>query len=214
MQDNRRLLCSCFHVHARLVSSLAEAGNALNSFRCLKLCSSGTRRVYVIVEAAKRDHEALLELCRDSISLKFFFAKPDRREYTDNLLKFLSILAYLKAFYSVDFVEVYPYIVEALHNGWSFSVLDDQSIDDVLSQRIVALSGINVTLSRELVILSREKKMLNEKARTYRRFCAEVLENARSMTRTGDAGQHAALYSLGVGDAEISAVASLLAEKE
>jgi hypothetical protein len=101
-----------------------------------------------------------------------------------------------------------------MRNNWSFSALTDQPSNDVLSQRIDALNGMNATLSRELVLLSREQKKLKEKAQTYRRFCAEVLEKAFAMSGTGEAGQHAILYSLGVDDTQICAVSLLLAEKE
>jgi hypothetical protein len=197
-----------------LDSNLAAVRNALSSFRCLRLHSSGTRLVYTIADAVKRGNEPLLELCRDSISLRFFFAKPDRGEYTNNLLRFLSILAYLKELYSIDFTGVYSYVIEALRNSWSFSVLEDRPRDDVLSQRIDALSGVNATLSHEFVVLSREKRKLEKRVQAYRRFCAEVLEKASSAGGTGEAGQHAVLYSLGVDNAAISAIASLLAEKE
>jgi hypothetical protein len=192
---------------------MATVRNALSAFRCMRLRSSGTRLIYSIVDAVKKGNEPLLELCRNSISLRFFFAKPDRGEYTSNLLRFLSILAYLDALYSIDFTGVYGYVIEALRNNWSLSALEDRPCDDVLIQRIDALNGVNATLSYEFVSLSREKKKLEKDAQTYRMFCAEVLEKASQAGETNEEWQHAILQSLGMDNTMISTVASLLAEK-
>lgn len=214
MRDTRQLLSSCFHVRARLSASLAAVRCELSAFRCLRPCSSGSRLVYAVVDAKKNGDEALLELCKDTISLRFFFARPDRAEYTDNLLKFFSILAYLNGLYSVDFAEVYGYAVEALRNNWSFSVLEDRPRDDVFGQRVDALSCINATLSKEFMALSRDNRELKTRIKTYRSFCAEVLEKTAAIDGTSVVGKHAVLHSLGIDSEKVSAVASLLAEKE
>ncbi len=214
MQYNKQLLSSCFHVHTRLKANMAAVRCSLSSFKCLRLHSSGTRLVYAIVDASNKGNDPLLELYRDSISLRFFFLKPDRREYTTNLLRFLSILTYLDASYSIDFTGVYGYVIEALRNSWSFSVIEDRPYDDVLNQRIYALSNANAAISHEFVLLSRENKELEKKVQAYGGFCAEILDKAALMNGTGEAGRHAVLHSLGVDNAEINAVASLLAEKK
>ncbi len=214
MQNSKQVLCSCFRAHAQLNANLAAVRNELEHFKCLRAYSSGTRLVYTVSDAVKKNNEALLELCKDSISLTFFFAKPDSAEYTHNLLKFISILAYLKRSYSIDFTGVYGYVIEALHNSWSFSLLESQPSDGVLRQRIDALNEANATLSHEFVSLSRKKNALEKKINIYKSFCTEVMEKATSRDRKGEAVPHTALYSLGVDNSEIRAVTSLMAEKE
>lgn len=212
MHDNAHLLSSCFHARVQLNSSLAEVKKVLDAFRCLDLRSYGTRLIYAVSGAGEKN-TPVLELCKDSVSLRFFFMKPDRREYTDNLLRFLAILAYLRGLYSMDFYEIYDYVVEALHNNWSFSSLDGKPLDEITEQQIVSLSRSNAVLSHEFVKLLYEKRRLERRIGTYKNFCAEVIERASGTGVKNEMRKNAILSSMGVDSATINEVDALLAEK-
>lgn len=211
MQGNRLQLSSCFYVRARLDSGMAAVRRLLDDFPCLKLRASGTKLIYSIIESPPNGPAPLLEFCHESVALRFFFARPSRSEYAGNFTKFLSILAYLKDLYSVDFAGLYGYVIEAIHNGWSFTALESAESGDLRNLRIGELSKANAALSAEFVALASSKRKLDEKVRVYQKFVSEVLEHVQS-SQEGVPGQQTLLS--GIDPATARTVFSLMAEKE
>ncbi len=212
-RSSKQCLGACFRVRANLGSSIAAVKRELGSFPCLELLSYGSKLSYLVKTGSQDLPGPLLELSDDSIVFLFFFSRPDAAEYGIQLLRFMSMLAYLNPHYSVDPSGLYGYVIEALRNRWSLTALSEADADEVLRMRVVSLSGINASLSRELVSLSGAKASLERKAGILLRFCSEVLEGSGVLKSGGAAGSRLAFSSLGVGRETTEEVLSLLKEE-
>lgn len=187
----------------------------LCSFPCMVQRSKGVPLVCSIATHPKLRPapDPVLELSRSHVSLRFFFSRPDRAEYSMQLLSFLSILQYLKRHYSVNFSDLYGYMIEALRNSWSVALTEGEVSGGAQDSRIDSLSGINVSLAHELIALSDSKADLEKDFAVYKRLCLEMLEGAGVLRSDGSASNYSHLLSLGVERGTIDAARSLLATK-
>jgi hypothetical protein len=139
----RRLLSSSFSIRCRLIGRIDEAKRRLDSNPCLRMFSYGTRLGYRLMERHNKESCPILELEGNLIRYTFFFDMPSKRTYSLNLLRCISILAYLRGVYLVDFGEVYPFFAEAMSESWIPEEIDLNLEKTAAESRI--LSSLNAS---------------------------------------------------------------------
>ena len=120
-----------------------------------------------------------MELTDNYLSFRFFFEKQDYSIYNDNLLGFLSVIAFLADLYEIKISSVYGYIVEALGQNWINTVKDQAQIINGLRDRVRSLNESNCLLSHQLIGASRRNKRIFLDLTTYEEFSKQILDRIK-----------------------------------
>lgn len=177
MENDNTLICGAFHARAEPRSSLIDIRNAMKGMPEAKHTSTGTRMLYSIGVAGDRNApEAMLELAPKGITFTFYFKEPNHRVYKHNLLRFLSILAYLKDEYSVDISEIYGYVIEALRYEDYTLTQEAASIVYQPNERMDVLNRVNVSLSHELSLKNERIRTMDKQLAAYFSFSKKLIQ--------------------------------------
>ncbi len=185
-------LCASFYAAAKLKSSLSELKKQMLLFPNTKIVADG-----LTVRCAVGD--AQVDLRSDSITYSYCFDTAGKRNKGVNLVKFLSILAYLKSSYEVRIDSLYTQILEMMED--SLLLLHDGAGSDgnhADAERIKALSESNNVLSNELLSLNKKMAELKRREEVLRRFSTAVLEKLSS--GASKESVKAALGKIGIGE--------------
>jgi hypothetical protein len=150
----------------------------------MRLASTGTIIRYVMRDP--KDHNeagAIAEFTYNDVSLRFLFNVPNPHEYRQNLLKFISILAYLRDVYTVSMCDIYGYVIDALKQDDCITMRQSSGVDNLAKERMDALNRVNVSLSHELSLRNARTKEADKKLACYKSFSEEIIQ--RLVQRSG-----------------------------
>ena len=138
----------------------------------------GTEIKYRICKPGKEKSDMmLLECTKEGLSLGFYYDEKSKPGKTLNLLRFMSLLAYLKGSYEVMLDELYEQIVESISYaaviGYKPYVEMDQSRSNDL---LDSLGKSNLALSNKITEMEGSLGTLNEKIAVYEKFAKEVID--------------------------------------
>lgn len=170
------LISASFHADVILKSDIASLRRKLNELKILKIISSNPLKYEV--ETPGTGLNSILELSESHINLRFFFKKPDAATYRDNLVSFISLIAFLDGFYDIKLRNIYGYVTEALNQSWHNVVKDNEQVAEGLKEQIRALNESNCALSSQVVRLSQERYTLSKRLDVCREFASIVIERA------------------------------------
>lgn len=166
------LYSTSFAASAELKCDFGLLEKTLEELPALRKISYGSALTYKVLEHAHvQEDDAEISFGRHSVEYKTFFRMNESSNYRKNLLKFMSIIVYVKDLYSVDFSSIYGYIIEALR-------VEDivQGLEGGLKsteERITALNETNVKLAHALIDKENESALLNMKISEYDSFFKE-----------------------------------------
>jgi hypothetical protein len=173
--DRDRMFSSVFVARAELKGMLQDVEGSLRNNPALRLVSRGVNLKYEIRDGNKRAINDTIEFRKDSVTMTYFFDKSTLARNVSSLLKFFSVLAYLKDLYVVDMGSVYGYVIDSLRNSTPILTPNTQSAQYQERYRIDALSNINVSLAHELRQQASINLNLREEIKKYGAFSKEVL---------------------------------------
>ena len=208
------LMCSAFHARAELHGSLSNVRTAMKSMPNVEVASTGTIMRFIIRETeSPKSALAIMAFTNNDITFTFYFNEPNVSEYKKNLLKFMSILAYLKDFYTINMRDLYAYVIEALRHCDYMMAREAGSAYDLSKERMNALSGVNISLSHELSLRNARIKAIESELATYRSFSEEVIKKLvqRSNKLPSDAIE--ILSAIGIDSKLTNAVVPLICER-
>jgi hypothetical protein len=211
VKEKEIILSTSFHAGGALKSEMTVVKNQLRELPHLKILSDGNTLKYELLKTGVDKNNGLLELTDSSITLSFFFKKPESSSYKDNLVSFICILVYLKEFYDIRFSDLYSYIVEALNQNWHNVVKDQNKVFWSLKERINVLNKSNCTLSNQIVDLSRKNHLLSIDLALYKEFSRDILYKVEQMGGHSG-GNHGILATFGIDPDSINKVESSLKE--
>ncbi len=203
MRDNE-FIGTSFHLRAALKCSMSNVCKELNMHKSLKLIGDlkGKTR-YQIIKAFEDTESSTLELSGHEIVLTFLSRRPDRTSYNRNFLILVSLITSLKEFYSIEFEDLYSYIIEAVRNNWQNTVKDHNLIIESLKERVGLLSDSNCKLSRQLITLSGRNMVMVADLSVYREFSKRVIEISKE--RAGSS-KISILSEIGIDKADVDNV--------
>ena len=190
--ESRQELCASFYAAAKLKSSLSDLKKQMLLFPDTKIVAAG-----LTIRCAVGD--ALVDFKGDGITYSYYFDIAGKKNTGVNLVKFLSILAYLKSSYEVRIDSLYTQILETVEE--SLLLLHDSTGADgnpVEAERIKALSESNTVLSDELLSLNKKIAESKRREEVLRSFSATVLE--RFSSNSSKEGMMEALGKIGIGE--------------
>jgi hypothetical protein len=206
--DNETLLCTCFRARAELKCGKRLIEENLAKLKNLEKIAGNSKLRYKIIKIDnRRDEESVLELSEEYVSLLFYCRKPSNAIYSSNLVIFLSLMPFLKDFYTIEFADLYSYVIEAISHGWQNTVKDESRIIESLKERIEALSDSNCRLSHQLTRLSNLKTFTEAELSVYKQFSKRVIESSREGGKCRNSGEgRSALTEMGIDAQEIKLV--------
>ncbi len=168
-------------VKATLRVSAAELEKKLAAFPFAKATEGtekGTEIKYKVCKKGKEKSDMLiLECSKDGITLSFYYDEKSKPGKTLNLLRFMSLLAYLKGSYEVVLDELYEQIVESISYaaviGYKpYIEIDENKTSDLLN----SLGKSNLALSNKITELEKSLTGVKEDNVIYKQFSKEVLD--------------------------------------
>jgi len=171
------ILSSSFAVNASIKpnTNMRDIRNTMNQLPNLRLVSFGTKISYEILDNSGEEH-SVLEILPDRVKIIFFFSKPNPLTYNSNLLKFLSMLAYLDRHFVIELRTLYPYVIEAIRE----SMFPNSNIENnnvLLEMKIEALSDANRELSAYVLEIEKRKLEEAERYAVFKKFFEDATEN-------------------------------------
>lgn len=212
MAEEKYVLGSTFRASCKLKTDLATVKTQIGCLPCLKLISSEGRLKYALFEQSKDISNAHVEFSDKEVVFRFYFKKPSGSEYNINLLKFLSLLAYLRDFYEVELASIYSYLIESLRNNWHF-IPNTKEIkeNEELFEKLDSLNDANITISQELFKLEREKNTVENKLALYKSFVSEIINRLPKKPGKSDTDSYFdALISIGMEKQQINEILSAI----
>ncbi len=168
-------------VKATLKVSADEVKKKLAAFPFAKATDGtekGTEIKYKICKKGKEKADMMLLDCqKDSISLSFYYDEKSKPGITLNLVRFISLLAYLKGSYEVMLDELYEQIVESISYAAVIGYKPYIEIDESKTSDMVnSLGKSNLALSNKITEIESSLNITKEEVKTYEQFAKEVLE--------------------------------------
>jgi hypothetical protein len=119
----------------------------------------------------------VLECAKEGISLGFYYDEKSKPGKTLNLLRFMSLLAYLKGSYEVVLDELYEQIVESISYAAVIGYKPYVEIDQSKSNDLLdSLGKSNLALSNKITGMEGYQASLKDEIAIYRKFSKEVIE--------------------------------------
>lgn len=116
------------------------------------------------------------------------------------LIKFLSILAYVKQYYDINLFDLYSNIVEALQSSIFFEKrLNSNLALEKLKNQLEALNFSNISLSEGIVNLQNINKENSEHITLFKEFFAHISDSLKINMNTNDVRLSESLSSFGIG---------------
>ncbi len=211
--DNNALICETFHTRAELRSPLSDLRNAMKNMPNVKCTSTGTRMRYSIHEINKHEaHEVTLELTPKEINFTFYLKEPNIQDHKHNLLRFLSILAYLKDVYAISMRDMYAYVIEALRYDNYTPVHKTSNTIYPSNERMDALNDVNVSLSHELSLKNECIKKMEKQLAICLSFSKEIIQKLSPRSDNASSNYGEVLNTAGIDKGLASEILSLISE--
>lgn len=211
--DNNVLICETFHTRAELRSPLSDLKNVMKNMPNVKCASTGTRMRYSIREINKQEaREVILELAPREINFMFYLKEPNIQDHKHNLLRFLSILAYLKDVYTINMRDMYAYVIEALRYDNYTSTRETSNTIYPSNERMDALNDVNVSLSHELSLKNECIKKTDKQLAICLSFSKEIIQKLSPRNNNASSNYGEFLNVAGIDKNLASEILSLISE--
>ncbi len=172
-------MSSSFHVDAKLNCNISELREHIDKLGHPAIAINDDKLKYEISNGSREKTRTILELSNEYICLWFSFSKKDLSIYRDNFLKFISLLEFLKGIYTVNFDNIYCYVVEALSQNWHDVVKDQSQVIENLKERIRSLDESNCSISYQLIGLSKENRQILADLSIYKDFVGRITRRVK-----------------------------------
>ncbi len=169
-------------VNAKLKVKVEELKKRLNAFPFAKAVE-GTEIKYRICRPGKEKTELMiLECTKEEINLGFYFDEKSKPGKTLNLLRFMSLLAYLKDCYEVTLGELYEPLVESI--SYAAVIKYKPYIEMEQNNELLDSLGVhNLALANKINEMEGSMHKLEDELFVYKDFTRQVLER---FTMKGD----------------------------
>lgn len=202
--------CS-FVLRGRIKTNTTKVKERLSCLPNMKLVSYGTRLKYIVIEGEDKT-SATFEAGPESLCMSFFFDEPSPLLYNKNMMKLLSILAFLEKDYEVDLTSLYVPIIEILHGFVLFKPDPKKGYAERLERQIKALSCSNNSIADRLIERERILEKTINDGEAYRQFCLSVLDYVKGISQNRGMA-FANLNAIGVSDSNSAKIIRLLQYK-
>lgn len=192
-------LKSSFVVTGRFKAPITEFVKNLQEIPSLNLAKGGAIPVISLTETNGLS-TAELRVLSNRLEFTYMFEKRSLKEYTRNLIRFLSILAYSVELFEVDLASIYPSIIEVLAEHVEGAPLRSREIwnAELMVRRIKDLADMNCSLSLEIKETCVRNEKLAADSAVLARFSKEVIENASEKVGKADKASEVLPKFLGV----------------
>ncbi len=188
-------------INARLRTSEEEIKKSISVLPNMQLLKNSNPPVYNILENinGKAQANAQITFRSDSIVLTGAAAANSGIPKTILLIKFLSILAYVKQYYDFDIFGLYPNIIDALQSSIFFEKHLNSNIKiERLIKQVDALNLSNIKLSEEVVCMRKlNSENLNILA-LFKEFFIHISESLKINSSINEAKLAESLSSFGI----------------
>ena len=170
---SRVRLWSSIVIGAKLNTSLTKLAAALGEIRAMKLVERGSSLRYLILG----NQDMMLEFCTDKACAVYYSEAPSIADRLSASVVLLSVLAYTKGLYTVNFESAYETLIDILRQcaqlAGKYREKDTDGADR-LAARIRALTASNAAIAHDVIAL-REEKMSAEAMRdAYRELALRI----------------------------------------
>jgi hypothetical protein len=164
-----QLAKSSFRTAAKLTSDFTTLRKRLGSNPALHIVSSGTRIKGILRDIQQEGGLHEIEFSQFYIAYTYYFTKPSKRTYSENLAKFIAILQFTSDLYTIGFNDLYQYVLEGIDYGVaSTEKAKDQVTVRRLEEKVETLGMINISLSQKVIALTEQYGQVIERERYYR----------------------------------------------
>ena len=188
-------------INARLRASVEEIKKSISALPNMQLLKNSNPPIYNIFENVNGKAQAHAEITfrSDSIIITGTTTVNSGISKTILLIKFLSVLAYIKQYYDFDIFELYPNIIDALQSSIFFEKhLNSNMKIERLIKQVDALNLSNIKLSEEIVgIRKLNSDNLNILA-LFREFFIHISESLKINSSIKEAKLAESLSSFGI----------------
>ena len=165
------------HVKATLKVTIEELKARMNAFPFAKQAEGEGIKYKIRKPGKEKSDMMLLECAKDGLSLGFYYDDKSKPGKTLNLLRFMSLLAYLKGSYEVVLDELYEQIVESISYAAVIGYKPYIEIDEAKTHDLVdALGKSNLALSNKILEIESSQTVLKDKLAIYEKFAKEVID--------------------------------------
>ena len=152
-----KFLVSRISIGVKINEKFVSAIKKIEEYPKLRCIRKGTEREYIIDDVAD-DRYFTISFSREKIVFQIFSLELPQYYMRDGLLMLLSILAFLKDYYSADFKDIYPYIIGVLSSDRIASIfermemfqVEGRETDIILAKRINVLYNENKRLGMDI----------------------------------------------------------------
>jgi hypothetical protein len=177
-------LKSSFWVSGKLKVPIGTICTHLEAAPFLKPSKSTKPNTFCLLESGGITTSEL-QLMGTKLIFNYSFAKSCNKEYAKNLVRFLSILAYLSDLYETDLSTLYPILMEVLVGYVEEMPYQNKKVENIelLVLQTKTLSEMNCSLSLKLIASQIKCQDLERENKNLLRFSKEAIEGA--MARMG-----------------------------
>lgn len=177
-------LKSSFSVSGKPKVPINELCARLQSAPFLHLTKASEPKIFSITES-NGSTSSELQVAGNKLVFNYRFHRSSTKEYAKNLLKFLSILAYLGDMYEPELPSLYPSIMEILVGYMEEIPYADRKIEnsDLLIRQAKTLSAMNCSLSLQILEVQAKCKSLELENVNMAKFSRDAIYGA--MARAG-----------------------------
>lgn len=206
-------LGSSFSVSGRLKVQINEFHNHLESAPFFRLKTKEPKTFSV----AEADGTVTSELqtVGNKLVFNYAFHRRSTKEYVKNLLKFLSLLAYVGNVYETDFSSLYPTLVEVLNSYLDETSYKDGKIEnsELLIRQAKTIAAMNCTLSLKILDFERKCRKVETENESLARFSKDAINGAMGRLSANDSNDEALPRIIGTTMETYRAARSLVFEK-
>lgn len=195
MKSNKKesYIFSKVSISGRALSSLEEIKISLLDHPGVSLMYSGEILRYSIKTQDFTDRYFILEISKSNISITIYSATSPVFFLKEAILKLLLILSFIKAYYSIELSEFYPFIMEILSKD-TFSTTEFKK----LVENTKATYGDDVVLSRRIITLLNENKKLSNEILFLRSISLRLMTSALLLKYSGKINFKSASKDFGI----------------
>jgi hypothetical protein len=206
-------LKSSFTASGKLKVPVRNLITRLQTMPSLKLLKDrGVPTLSFIESGLTRGSEIMVE--GNKLILNYQFQRMSLKEYTKNLARFLSLLAYTSDLYEVDLGSIYQYLTEVLIRYAEEMHNEDGKLWNarLLAKQAKGLADMNCSLSLKIVELQAECVKLRSDRALLVKFFEDVSARASERVGNGENNRNSLPRILGTSTETYDAVASITAE--
>jgi hypothetical protein len=165
------------HVKATLKVTEEELKKRMSAFPFAKQVEGDWIKYKIYKSGKEKSDMMLLECTKEGVSLSFYYDEKSKPGKTLNLLRFMSLLAYLKGIYEVVLDELYGQIVESISYAAVIGYKPYIEIDEAKTHDLLdSLGKSNLALSNRVMAMESSQAILRDKIAIYEKFAKDVID--------------------------------------